>query len=87
MDGQAKCQRCGKHFDRTDLRQPSLILRLIAAPALFFFVIHSGLVGGEVMALYCRPCRRQLNFIFFFLAFCVVLGVIAWAVEKLKLLD
>lgn len=65
------CKRCGKEFDRAELRPPSLVLRLLAAPFLLF-MLRSRVVRGEVTALYCRPCRRSLNVSFLFVAFMVV---------------
>jgi hypothetical protein len=86
MNEPATCQRCRKPFDRADLRPVSLIMRLFAAPAFLFFMVHSGTLRREFVALYCRPCRRQLNFCFFFMAFCVVLFVTTWALQSLGIL-
>ena len=67
-----QCKRCGGDFDPADLRPPSLVLRLLAAPFFLPLLLKSGALRGEVNALYCRPCRRRLNVSFFFVAFLVV---------------
>jgi hypothetical protein len=79
------CRRCGNDFDRADLRPPSLVLRLLAAPFFLPFLIKSGVVRGEVNALYCRTCRRQLNVSFLFIAFMVVVVATVFALQKLGL--
>jgi hypothetical protein len=68
-----QCRRCGGEFDVNDLRPPSTLLRLLAAPYFLMLLLRSSTLRGEVTALYCRPCRRQLNVCFFFIAFLVVL--------------
>jgi hypothetical protein len=77
------CKRCGTDFDRADLRPPSLVLRVLSAPFLLLLLLKSGVVRGEVNALYCRPCRRQLNVSFFFIAFLVVIFGTIWVLQKL----
>jgi hypothetical protein len=77
------CKRCGKDFDRAELRRPSLVLRLLAAPFVLLLMLKSGVVRGEVNALYCRPCRRQLNVSFLFIAFLVVVFGTIIALQKL----
>ena len=75
------CERCGEDFDRSVLRPPSLPLRLVAAP--FFFLMKSRVVRGEVNALYCPPCRRQLNVCFMFIAFLVVVSLTVYLLQRL----
>jgi hypothetical protein len=79
------CKRCGKAFDRAELRPPSLVLRLLAAPVFLLLMLNSGGVRGEVNALYCQPCRRQLNVCFLFVAFLVVVVGMMIALQKLGL--
>lgn len=79
------CQRCGKDFDRADLRPPFLVLRLLAAPFLLPLLLKSEVLRGEVNALYCRPCRRQLNVSFLFIAFMGVLFGTIWVLQKFGL--
>ncbi|MDB5344719.1 MAG: hypothetical protein JWP89_3096 [Schlesneria sp.] len=71
--GMMQCRRCRGEFDANDLRPPSTMLRLLAAPYLLMLSRQSSTLRGEATALYCRPCRRQLNVCFFFIAFLVVL--------------
>jgi hypothetical protein len=66
------CQRCSQEFPDAELMPPSTILRVLALPFFAMFLLRSRAVGGELTALYCRPCRRQLNFCIFFAAFLVV---------------
>lgn len=73
QDGTLQCRRCRGEFDANDLRPPSTLLRLLAAPYFLMLSPQSSTLRGEVTALYCRPCRRQLNVCFFFIAFLVVL--------------
>jgi hypothetical protein len=68
-----QCGRCRGVFDVNDLRPPSTLLRLLAAPYFLMLLLRSSTLRGEVTALYCRPCRRQLNVCYFFIAFLVVL--------------
>ena len=86
MDEKATCKRCGKVFDRGELRLPSLVLRVLAMPGLLPFLLKSSVVQHEFGALYCRPCRRQLNVCFFFLAFVLVLMCALKAAQLLGLL-
>ena len=79
------CKRCGKEFDRAELQPASLVLRLIAAPFFLPLLLKSGGLRGEVNALYCRPCRRQLNVSFFFVAFMVIVFGTVFALQKLGL--
>jgi hypothetical protein len=76
-----QCKRCGHEFDRDDLRPPSTLLRLLAAPFFVFLMFKSALVRGEFNALYCRPCRRQLNACFLFIAFMVIVALVFWGVQ------
>ncbi len=76
------CKRCGKDFDPSVLRPPSLLLRLVAAPFLFF-LMRSRVVRGEVHALYCPRCRRQLNVCFLFIAFLVVVSLTVYVLQRL----
>ena len=69
-----KCYRCQQDFDRAELRPPSLLLRILAAPY-FLLVLKLLAFGGELTAVYCRPCRRRLNVCFLFIAFLVVVFV------------
>ena len=66
------CQRCSQEFPESELKPPSLILRTLALPFFAMFLLRSRAVGGELTAVYCRPCRRQLNVCIFFVAFLVV---------------
>jgi hypothetical protein len=79
------CKRCGNDFDQADLRPPSLILRLLAAPFFLALLLKSRALRGEVAALYCRPCRRQLNVSFLFIAFLVVVFGTVLVLQKLGL--
>lgn len=67
-----QCQRCLKDFPESELKPPSLLLRLLTAPFFLVFGLRNKAVGGELLASYCRPCRRQLNFCLFFVAFIIV---------------
>ncbi|MHB1559300.1 MAG: hypothetical protein ACYC61_17760 [Isosphaeraceae bacterium] len=78
-----KCKRCGGEFDRADLRPPSMILRVLAAPFFLPLLLRSGAVRGEISALYCRPCRRQLNISFLFIAFLVLVFGTIYVLQKL----
>jgi hypothetical protein len=80
-----QCNRCKKEFDRADLRPPSMVLRFLAAPFFLPLLLKSRALRGEVNALYCRPCRRQLNVSFFFIAFLVVLIGAIWAIQRFGL--
>lgn len=66
------CQRCSKEFPDAELKPPSRILRLLALPFFAICALSPGALSHELMAHYCRPCRRQLNFCIFFAAFMVV---------------
>ncbi len=79
------CKRCGKDFDVAELRRPSLVLRVLAAPVLFLLMLRSGSVRGEVNAFYCRPCRRQLNASFLFIAFMVIVFGTIYVLQKFGL--
>jgi len=78
------CARCGKRFSEQELRPPSLALRVIAFPFFVMSLLHSGSLRREYAAMYCRPCRRQLNFALFFAAFMVVIMAIVYVVKKLR---
>ncbi len=83
------CKRCGRDFDMSDLRPPSLILRLLAAPFFLPFLVKSGVLRQEITAYYCRPCRRQLSFCFFFgafMAFVVIFMGMIIVMQKLGLI-
>jgi hypothetical protein len=79
------CKRCGKQFDLAELRPPSLFLRLIASPFFLPLLLKSGVLRGEFNSLYCRPCRRQLNVSFFFIAFLVIVFGAVFTLQKLGL--
>ncbi len=67
-----QCRRCRGEFDANDLGPPSLLLRLLAAPYFIMLSRQSSTLREETTAHYCRPCRRQLNVCFLFIAFLVV---------------
>jgi hypothetical protein len=77
------CKRCGQDFDRRDLKPPSLVLRLLAAPFLVFLMLKSGGIRGEMTGLYCRLCRRQINVSIVFIAFMVVVIGTVFLLQKL----
>jgi hypothetical protein len=66
------CHRCKKDFAPSDLHPPALHLRVLAAPFFYLFLLRTPELRTEFVASYCRPCRRQLSFCFFFAAFAVV---------------
>jgi hypothetical protein len=71
--GTPQCGRCRGEFDANDLRPPSTLLRLLATPYFLMLSRQSSTLRGEATALYCRPCRRQLNVCFFLIAFLIIL--------------
>jgi hypothetical protein len=72
-NGMMQCRRCRNEFDTNNLRPPSALLRVLAAPYFLMLLLRSSTLPEEATGLYCRPCRRQLNVCFFFIAFLVVL--------------
>ena len=68
-----QCSRCKKEFAAAELRAPAGLLRLPALPILFVWP-----VGNEILASYCRLCRRRLNYTLFFV--CLFLAAVAWII-------
>ncbi len=69
-----RCTRCKHEFADEDLRPPSMVLRVFAFP--YLLLMQSGSVLKESNAVYCRPCRRQMNVCLLFLGFLVGLFVL-----------
>jgi hypothetical protein len=66
------CSCCKKPFDPSELRRPSLVLRILYSPILLVLMLNSARIGDEALARYCPPCRRQMNTAFFFIVIMVV---------------
>jgi hypothetical protein len=74
------CHRRQKEFVPSDLHPAALILRALAVPFFYLFLPRTPELRTEFVASYCRSCRQQLNFCFFFAAFVVVAVAAAFVV-------
>lgn len=65
------CSRCGKGFDKAELKSLSRFARVISFP--YLLLMQSLKPLAESAGQYCKPCRRQINVCLLFLGFLVVL--------------